>query len=125
MRNLGVRELHTCETSRYVDTQPFSQGYREARRTHYLVKSLGWITYGPPLILYIAVYPGNIGGFKLESLDGETFVAINYDPGKAVRIVRNMVMPGEHVDEYNDDTYFRYQIDPLVLKIILSIELRN
>lgn len=87
----------------------FPQGYREARRIHYLLKRLGWIAYGPPLVLYIAVYPGDIGGFKLESLDGETIVAINYDPRKAVRIVRDMVMPGEHVDEYNDVTYFRYK----------------
>ena len=74
-----------------------------------LLKRLGWIAYGLPLVLYIAVYPSNIGGFKLESLDGETVVAINYDPRKAIRIVRNMVMPGEHMDEYNDGTYFRYK----------------
>lgn len=73
-----------------------------------MVKSLGWIIYGPPLILYVAIYLNRLGGFKLENLDGEIITAINYDPRKAVKIVENVVIPGEHVDEYNDNTYFKY-----------------
>ncbi len=87
----------------------FPGGYREARRIHYLLKTAGWISYGPPLILRIAIYPDGTGGFKLENLNGKTVAIINYDPRKAVKTVKSLVMPGEHVDEYNDNTYFRYR----------------
>lgn len=95
-----------------VDTLIYSMfpgGYREARRTHYLLKSLGWITYGPPPTLHIAVYPNGLGEFRLENLDGEIIMAINYDPRKAVKIVKNVIIPGEHVDKYDDNTYFKYR----------------
>lgn len=109
LQSMGLRQgfIHL----KPVDTLIYSMfpgGYREARRTHYLIKSLGWITYGSSLILYVAVYPDATGGFRLENLDGETIMAIDYDPRKAVKIVKNVVVPGEHVDEYNDNTYFRY-----------------
>jgi len=60
-------------------------------------------------MLHIVVYSNVLGGFKLENLNGETIVAINYNPRKAFKIVRSMVMSGEHVDEFNDRTYFRYR----------------
>ncbi len=87
----------------------FPGGYREARRIHYLVKNLGWLSYGKPLILYVAVYPDGTGGFKLENLSRETLVAVNYNPQKAIKTMRNLVIPSEHVDQNNDETYFRYR----------------
>jgi len=87
----------------------FPGGCREARRIRYLLKSMGWISYGPPLILRITIYPDGTGGFRLENPNGETITAINYDPKRATRIIKSMVMPGEHVDEYNDNTYFKYR----------------
>ncbi len=110
LKNLGVKEgfIHAKPVDNLLHSL-FPQGYREARRIHYLLKRLGWIAYGPPLVLYIAVYPSNIGGVKLENLDGETIVVINYNPRKAVKIIKSMVTPGEHVDEYNDNTYFRFR----------------
>ncbi len=110
LKNLGVKEgfIHVKPVDTLIHSL-FPQGYREARRIHYLLKSLGWITYGPPLILYITVYPDGTGGFRLESVNREVIASLNYNPRRAVRIVKNMAMPGEHVDEYNDNTYFRYK----------------
>ncbi len=87
----------------------FPGGYREARRIHYLVKNLGWLSYGEPLILYIAIYPDGTGGFKLENLSREALVAVNYNPQKAIKTMKNLVIPSEHVDQNNDETYFRYR----------------
>jgi hypothetical protein len=87
----------------------FPGGYREARRIHYLLKDLGWLSYGEPLILYIAIYPDGTGGFRLEDLNREALAVVNYNPQKAVKTVRNLVIPGEHVDKDNDETYFRYR----------------
>ncbi len=110
LENLGLRQgfIHTQPVHDLVHTM-FPGGYREARRLHYLLKTQGWIMYGPPLILHIAAYPNGLGGFKLEKLDGETIAAINYNPGKAIKIVKSIVIPGEHVDKRNDNTYFRYR----------------
>ncbi len=74
-----------------------------------MVKDLGWLSYGEPLVLYIAIYPDGTGGFKLENLNKETLVAVNYDPQKAIKTMRNLVIPSEHVDQSNDETYFRYR----------------
>ena len=110
LRSMGLRQgfIHAQPVHDLIHMM-FPGGYREARRIHYLLKSIGWITYGPPLILYIAIYSNNIGGFKIESINGEIITSINYSPRRATKIFKTMIMSGEHVDEYNDNTYFKYR----------------
>lgn len=110
LEDMGLRQgfIHAKPVHDLIHSM-FLRGYREARRLHYLLKTLGWIAYGPPLILHVVAYSSGLGGFKLESLDGETIAAINYEPDKAINTIKNMVIPGEHVDEHNDNTYFRYK----------------
>jgi len=110
LRSMGLRQgfIHAQLVHDLIHMM-FPGGYREARRIHYLLKSIGWITYGPPLILYIAIYSNNIGGFKIESINGEIITSVNYSPRRATKIFKTMIMSGEHVDEYNDNTYFKYR----------------
>ena len=61
------------------------------------------------MTLYIAIYPDGTGGFKLENLSREALVAVNYNPQKAIKTMKNLVIPSEHVDQNNDETYFRYR----------------
>ncbi|MEM0027150.1 MAG: hypothetical protein QXT53_04665 [Ignisphaera sp.] len=101
----------------FIYTQPvddlikayFHNGYREARRAHYILKTMGWLTYGPPLILHIAVYPDNTGGFRLETIYGDLIAEINYNPAQTRSIIKHIVVPKEHVDKRNDETYFKYR----------------
>lgn len=81
LKSLGIREgfIHTKPVDTLIHSL-FPQGYREARRIHYLIKSLGWLSYGEPLILYITIYSDGTGGFKIENLRKETLVAVNYNP---------------------------------------------
>lgn len=74
-----------------------------------MIKDLGWLSYGEPLVLHIAIYHNGIGGFKLKNLNKETLVTVNYNPQKAIKTVKSLVMPSEHVDKNNDETYFRYR----------------
>ena len=110
LQSMGLRQgfIHTQPVHDLIHVM-FPGGNREARRIHYLLKSMGWITYGPPLILYVAIYSNNIGGFKLESINGEIITSINYSPRKATKLLKTMIMTGEHVDEYNGNTYFKYK----------------
>ena len=101
----------------FIHTQPvgdlikayFHNGYREARRIHYILKTMGWLTYGPPLVLYISVYPDNTGGFRLEIVYGELIAEVNYNPAQARSTTRHIVVPEEHVDKRHDNTYFKYR----------------
>ncbi len=110
LQSMGLKQgfIHTQLVNDLIHDM-FLGGYREARRVHYLVKNLGWLSYGEPLILYIAIYPDGTGGFKIESINGEVVALVNYDPRRAVKISKSVIVPGEHVDEYNDNTYFRYK----------------
>ena len=110
LQNIGLKQgfMHAQPVHDLIYTI-FPGGYREARRVHYLVKNLGWLSYGEPLVLHIAIYPDGTGGFKLENLSGETLVAVNYNPQKAIKTIRNLVIPSEHVDKNNDETYFSYR----------------
>ena len=110
LQNMGLRQgfIHPEPVDDIIHNM-FPGGYREARRIHYILKSIGWITYGPPIIMYIAVYSNGTGGFKIEDLDKKMLLEVNYDPRKAIKIIKNLVMPEEHVDRSNDETYFKYK----------------
>ncbi len=109
LQNMGLKQgfIHTEPVASLISNL-FPGGYREARRTHYLLKKLNWLRYGPPLILYIAIYPDGTGGFKLENIYGEIIVKVNYKPLQASETRKHLVMAEEHVDKRNDETYFRY-----------------
>jgi len=110
LSNMGLREgfINAAPVDDLI-RDLFLESYREARRIHYLLKELNWLQYGPPLILYIAVYPDKTGGFRLETIHNEVVAEVNYKPQEATEIRKHLVMPEEHVDKDNDETYFRYR----------------
>jgi len=57
---------------------PFLQRHREARRILYLLVEACWISYRPPLALYVAAYPSNTGGFRIEAIIEKEVVSVNY-----------------------------------------------
>jgi len=94
LQNMGLRQgfIHTQPVNDLMSNM-FPGGYREARRIYYLLESVGWITYEPPLILYVAVYSNGTGGFKIEDVNKKVLVEVNYNPEKAVEIIRNIALP--------------------------------
>ena len=110
LQDMGFRQgfVHAQPVDYLIKTY-FQGDYREARRIHYILKDMGWITYGPPLVLYILAYPDNTGGFRLETIYGELVAEVNYNPAQTRSIAKHIVMPEEHVDKRNDETYFRYR----------------
>jgi len=110
LENMGFKQgfIHTEPVEDLIYNM-FPGGFREARRIHYLLKNNGWFQYGPPLLLYIAIYFDGTGGFRLNDVTtGKTVVEVNYDPHEATQIHKHIVTPEEHVDRNNDKPYSKY-----------------
>ena len=105
LSELGLRQgfmidhrLHSSE--KYLLEQYHS--YASARRIHYVLKELGWIMYGEPLLLEVS--ENHLAIRELTS--GKTLLKYRGLSTSSRDVYRAIVYPGEHVDEGNEETYF-------------------
>jgi len=74
--------------------------YANARRIHYMLKQLGWFSYGEPLLLELGEDYISVRGLSSNS------TLLSYGNTNQSRLIKAVVYSGEHVDEENEDTYF-------------------
>ncbi|MEM1528385.1 MAG: hypothetical protein QXS62_06725 [Sulfolobales archaeon] len=81
--------------------------YPNARRLHYLLKQQGWFEY-PNNILLIEFYhdSGKIAYIAVRDLNNDTVLWGYGSSGHSEEVERFPVIPGEHVDRENEETYF-------------------
>ncbi|MEM2288741.1 MAG: hypothetical protein QW503_06610, partial [Sulfolobales archaeon] len=78
-----------------------------ARRLHYLLKQQGWFEY-PNDILLIEFYydSGKIIYIAVRDLNNDTVLWGYGNSEHSEEVERFPVIPGEHVDRENEETYF-------------------
>jgi len=75
--------------------------YANARRIHYMLKQLGWFSYGEPLLLELSE-----DYISIRDLPSNNMLLRYGNAGRKGSLIKAIVYSGEHVDEENEDTYF-------------------
>jgi len=103
LKELGLKPGLMIEHENHPSTRYILElygSYANARRIHYMLKQLGWFSYGEPLLLELGEDYISIRGLSSNN------VLLSYGNTNQSRPIKAVVYSGEHIDEENEDTYF-------------------
>jgi len=75
--------------------------YANARRIHYMLKQLGWFSYGEPLLLELGE-----DYISIRELSSNRILLRYGNAGREGSTLKAVVYCGEHIDLNNEETYF-------------------
>jgi len=104
LRELGLRPGPMFEHENHSSSEYILElygSYANARRIHYMLKQLGWFSYGEPLLLELGE-----DYISIRELSSNSVLLRHGDTNHESRLIKAVVYSGEHVDEENEDTYF-------------------